>query len=764
MPTPVSNLKPTLTLAEYVDILGIFPSQGGASPGPYLGQIDVSAAPSSLFGALAQGQLLPTSQDSALFSILGTTYGGNGTQNFQLPNLAGAVAIGSGSGLGLPIFPLGQTTGTATKTVTPANLPPSLGGLNTGLDNYQPSQAINYAINVTGVFPTSSLAPDSIGVVSAFLGNFAPGGEMLCQGQLLQISQFSALFDLIGTTYGGDGINTFALPDLRGRDIVGSGNGFTAGGRIGTPSVTLLPPNLPSGGAPSGATPINNEQPGLVLNYYIAVQGIFPSSPVNGANPNEPYLGQIFATAETLNSPQGALPCDGRLLPVSLNQALFSLLGTTYGGDGISTFALPDLRGRSILGVGGANLEGQVQGAATTTLTIANFTPPSLGALTQATLHAIEGGQGSALLASAPTGLLAPQTNGLLATVSVAIANSATGDLLGVGTNFSLSTTATKITTADGGDFLVTFDSATSTLAIANDTNVHNTIAQFETILGQAAFKTTSSLAGQTSRTLSWTAYDGIQNSSAVATSLTVDPAPTKTWAVINGSWSVDTDWNSVGVPADGDDVGIISGPGDTVDLDVNTHNLKSLNLAAGNTLNLGGFTLSVAGASGITLDGTISGAGTVAATIVSGTGIVEASGGTLVLSGAVNGPSLTIDASVASDLRIAGTATVGTIAITSANQTLDVGTGGKLTITAAESIAGSGKLDTHDGGSTTLDGTLSLDTGSTLSAEGSASSVLVNGAIDTFGTVEAASQASIDLAAAVTNFGSGSLQATGAG
>jgi len=147
MPTPVSNLKPTLTLAEYVDILGIFPSQGGASPGPYLGQIDVSAAPSSLFDALAQGQLLPTSQDSALFSILGTTYGGNGTQNFQLPNLAGAVAIGSGSGLGLPIFPLGQTTGTATKTVTPANLPPSLGGLNTGLDNYQPSQAINYAIN-----------------------------------------------------------------------------------------------------------------------------------------------------------------------------------------------------------------------------------------------------------------------------------------------------------------------------------------------------------------------------------------------------------------------------------------------------------------------------------------------------------------------------------------------------------------------------------------------------------------------------------------
>ena len=64
---------------------------------------------------------------------------------------------------------------------------------------------------------------------------------LLCDGQLLQISEFPALFDLIGTTYGGDGVTTFALPDLQGRDIIGAGDGFTLGEQVGAPRMQLWP-------------------------------------------------------------------------------------------------------------------------------------------------------------------------------------------------------------------------------------------------------------------------------------------------------------------------------------------------------------------------------------------------------------------------------------------------------------------------------------------------------------------------------------------
>src|SRR5262249_45578157 len=69
----------------------------------------------------------------------------------------------------------------------------------------------------------------------------------------------------------------------------------------------------------------------------------------------------------------------------------------------------------------------------------------------------------------------------------------------------------------------------------------------------------------------------------------------TKTWNVTTGSWNTPGDWSPVGVPVDGDDV-VINGTGDTVNLDVDTANLNSLNLAAGDTLNLGGFTLNAPG------------------------------------------------------------------------------------------------------------------------------------------------------------------------
>ena len=149
--------------------------------------------------------------------------------------------------------------------------------------------------------------------------NFAPKGWALCNGQSLPINQNQALFSLLGTTYGGNGQTTFNLPNLRGRAPVHEGNGHTLGEAAGSTSVTLniqqLPahlhqmfgttanadspapnPNLfgtvsnvytgpttlttlhPQSITPiGGSQPHNNMMPYLVLNFIIALQGIFPS-------------------------------------------------------------------------------------------------------------------------------------------------------------------------------------------------------------------------------------------------------------------------------------------------------------------------------------------------------------------------------------------------------------------------------------------------------------------------------------------------------
>jgi microcystin-dependent protein len=79
-----------------------------------------------------------------------------------------------------------------------------------------------------------------------FGGNFAPAGWMFCEGELLPISEYETLFNLIGTTYGGDGQSTFGLPDLRGRLPLHMGNGFTLAQTGGVEEVTLTVSQLPS--------------------------------------------------------------------------------------------------------------------------------------------------------------------------------------------------------------------------------------------------------------------------------------------------------------------------------------------------------------------------------------------------------------------------------------------------------------------------------------------------------------------------------------
>jgi len=153
-----------------------------------------------------------------------------------------------------------------------------------------------------------------------FAGNFAPAGWMFCEGQLLPISENETLFQLIGTTYGGDGQSTFALPDLRGRIPLHFGNGFTLAETGGVETVTLTVSQIPSHthpmlgstnvsnlqspqgnvtgevankiyragaaniplnpnavGATGGSQPHNNFQPYLCVDFIISLFGIFPS-------------------------------------------------------------------------------------------------------------------------------------------------------------------------------------------------------------------------------------------------------------------------------------------------------------------------------------------------------------------------------------------------------------------------------------------------------------------------------------------------------
>ena len=165
------------------------------------------------------------------------------------------------------------------------------------------------------------MAQPYVGEIRMFAGNFAPAGWMFCEGQLLPISENETLFNLIGTTYGGDGQSTFALPDLRGRIPLHFGNGFILAETGGAEEITLTvqqiaahshallassdtanSPNAQASvvarsgqintfinGAPSvnmspqivssvgGSQPHTNFQPYLCVDFIISLFGIFPS-------------------------------------------------------------------------------------------------------------------------------------------------------------------------------------------------------------------------------------------------------------------------------------------------------------------------------------------------------------------------------------------------------------------------------------------------------------------------------------------------------
>src|SRR6187549_838677 len=108
------------------------------------------------------------------------------------------------------------------------------------------------------------MAQPYVGEIRMFGGNFAPAGWMFCEGQLLPISENETLFNLIGTTYGGDGQETFALPDLRGRIPLHQGNGFTLAESAGSETVTLTVQQIPTHSHPYIASIDAGTQPSPV--------------------------------------------------------------------------------------------------------------------------------------------------------------------------------------------------------------------------------------------------------------------------------------------------------------------------------------------------------------------------------------------------------------------------------------------------------------------------------------------------------------------
>lgn len=150
------------------------------------------------------------------------------------------------------------------------------------------------------------MAQPYVGEIRMFAGNFAPAGWMFCEGQLLPISENETLFQLIGTTYGGDGQSTFALPDLRGRIPIHQGNGFILAETGGVEEITLTVQQIAAHGHPwlaseapaTALTPLNNMPAEASKRFYVApstVAAMAPQSmsPTGGSQPHtnfQPYL------------------------------------------------------------------------------------------------------------------------------------------------------------------------------------------------------------------------------------------------------------------------------------------------------------------------------------------------------------------------------------------------------------------------------------------------------------------------------------------
>jgi Microcystin-dependent protein len=255
----ISNKQKIVIFMVVIMIMAaILPSRAvsvqAASTGePVLGQISLfpyNAAPRGWVEC--DGRSMNRLQNQALFSLIGTTFGGDGTTKFNVPNLSNKAPI----------------TGTKYYMATMGMY---------GVDSANP------AIGEVCLLPDSMVQR-----ISAMW--------KLCDGSMLSVAEYSSLYSLIGVNYGGNGSTNFNIPNL------------------------------------STKSPISG------LHYYIAVDGVFPTE--SGIE-NETLLGSIELYAFSF-APGGTYYCNGQKIPTNYNDALYSLIGTKFGGDG-SNFGVPNL-------------------------------------------------------------------------------------------------------------------------------------------------------------------------------------------------------------------------------------------------------------------------------------------------------------------------------------------------------------------------------------------------------------------------------------
>ena len=160
-----------------------------------------------------------------------------------------------------------------------------------------------------------------VGEIRMFAGNFAPAGWAFCNGALLPISENETLFNLIGTTYGGDGQNNFALPNLQSRVPIHVGPGFAQGQSGGVESVTLTTSQIP---AHSHVPQCFSAQSGG--NHNTPENGVWATSTTGGVYSNASLSGGVSMNPNAIGSAGGSQPHDN-MLPFLVINFIISLFG-----------------------------------------------------------------------------------------------------------------------------------------------------------------------------------------------------------------------------------------------------------------------------------------------------------------------------------------------------------------------------------------------------------------------------------------------------
>lgn len=206
--------------------------------------------------ALADGRLLPIQQNAALYSLVGTTYGGNGSTTFGIPDLRGRVVVGSGVAPGIGTFNPGQMGGAASVTLTANQLPTHAHAL------------VNVPVNISQMTATTTLTGLSASLTGSLALKAATGGT----------TGSDPTGKTLATTAGTIKIYSDAAPTITMNAGSIDSTGLTVGNFTGTPATTLGGTATVSGNtaAAGGSQPVSTMMPYTVLRYYIALNGVYP--------------------------------------------------------------------------------------------------------------------------------------------------------------------------------------------------------------------------------------------------------------------------------------------------------------------------------------------------------------------------------------------------------------------------------------------------------------------------------------------------------